>query len=107
MPEDDQPMRNKGIPHGYIIGGDVYPYDEGHVEFHLMYCEDEDAVMNHKATFKRFVVRKNDAQTIAKQIIDILAAPDTETAWEHVLKNIPEAHEPDWAAEGFGEDEKT
>lgn len=97
--EDEQPVRNTSIPHGYIIGGDVYPHDEGHVEFDLAYYEDDEAVSNHRHTFRKFIVQKNDAQSIAKQIIDILAAPDTETAWDHVMRNLPEANEPDLSAD--------
>jgi hypothetical protein len=80
---------------GYILDADAYPHDENFIAFDLMYCESEEQLKSHDYSHRRFYVRKDIAQTLTKQVIDILAAPDTETAWDEVMRNIPEAHEPD------------
>jgi hypothetical protein len=65
-----------------------------------MYCESEEQLKTHIYSHRLFYLRKDIAQTLTKGVIDILAAPDTETAWDDILANLPEAHEPDLSA-GF------
>ena len=80
---------------GYILHAEAYPYDENFVSLDLMYCESEEQLNNHKFMQRRFYVRKDVAQTLTKGIIDILAAPDTATAWGDIMRSLPEANEPD------------
>lgn len=97
MPTNDQPIRNTEDLHGYILGAEVYPFDESNVELSLMYYEDDLDVHDRDHKSRKFVLKKEDAQSLVKNINVILAVPDTEAAWEHVLSSVPEAHEPDWS----------
>jgi hypothetical protein len=40
-----------------------------------------------------FQLAKDVAQSLTKQLIDILAAPDTATAWDEIFRKLPEANE--------------
>jgi hypothetical protein len=50
-------------------------------------------VEGRQLTNRQFAVAKDVAQSSTKQLIDILAAPDTATAWDEIFRKLPEAKE--------------
>ena len=75
---------------GHIILALAYPRDEETIFFHFLYSEPstEPSGIIHKA--HQFEVRKTVAETFANSILEILAAPDSETAWDNIMKNLDE-----------------
>jgi hypothetical protein len=69
---------------GYILSAEAYPCDDQFVAFDLVYSESAEELNSNRYRMRRFHVRKDIAQALAKNITDILAAPDPETAWESV-----------------------
>jgi hypothetical protein len=63
---------------GYIVNAEAH--DDQTITITLMYCESEEKVEGRQLTNRQFAVAKDVAQSLTKQLIDILAAPDTATA---------------------------
>jgi hypothetical protein len=80
-PKDPTPIE------GHILQAEAYPRDEETVTFDLMYSESSDG---RNYVGKRFAVGKADAETLAKRILQIIAEPDTQTAWENIAKDVDE-----------------
>jgi hypothetical protein len=78
----------------YVLNAEAYPHDGESIAVHVMYAESEEKLKNHEFTNHRFFVLKDVAQSVSTQIMDILAAPDTATAWSNIMDDIPEANEP-------------
>ena len=76
------------ITQGQILSADVYPLDSETVTVHLLQSEPptEPAQGNYK--WRQFELEKGIAETFAKSILEILAAPDTQTAWENINKSL-------------------
>jgi hypothetical protein len=73
---------------GHILHASAFPRDEEEtITFHLLYSESSD-VSNYVG--KQFEVGKADAETLAKRILQIIAEPDTQTAWENIAKDVDE-----------------
>jgi hypothetical protein len=78
---------------GYILHAEAYPHDDQTITITLMYYESEEKVEGRQLSNRQFVVAKDVAQSLTKQLIDIFAAPDTATAWDHLFRKLPEANE--------------
>ena len=65
---------------GYIVNAEAYPHDDQTITITLMYCESEEKVEGRQLTNRQFAVAKDVAESLTKQLIDILAAPDMATA---------------------------
>ena len=77
---------------GYIVNAEAH--DDQTITITLMYYESEEKVEGRQLTNRQFAVAKDVAQSLTKQLIDILAAPDTDTAWDDIMDRLPEANEP-------------
>jgi len=78
---------------GYIVNAGAYPHDDQTITITLMYYESEEKVEGRQLSNRQFAVAKDVAQSLTKQLIDILAAPDTATAWDEIFRKLPEAKE--------------
>jgi hypothetical protein len=78
---------------GYILHAEAYPHDDETITITLMYYESEEKVEGRQVSNRQFVVAKDVAHSLTKQLIDIFAAPDTDTAWDHIFRTLPEANE--------------
>jgi hypothetical protein len=69
---------------GYFMNVDVYPNDEKTVVFEAMYFESPEHFKSGNLKTRSFVVKREEAEKIARQITGILAAPDSKTAWDNI-----------------------
>ena len=79
------------IPIGLITNADVYPSDDNNVVFQLWYFESPEDFKARKQKIVDFVIDKELAKSIARRMTEILAAPDTKTAWDNIAAR--DAHE--------------
>ena len=86
---------------GIILLAEAYPHDEERMALELQYAESAEEALNHQFKFKRFIMRKDTAHFLWKGLSEILLAPDTDSAWEHIANNCPEANC------NFGDDDLT
>jgi hypothetical protein len=76
---------------GIILLAEAYPHDEEQMALTLQYAESAEDALNHQFKFKRFLMQKTTAHLLWEGLSGILLAPDTESAWEHIANNCPEA----------------
>ena len=76
---------------GIVLLAEAYPHDEERVALELQYAESAEEALNHQFKFKRFLMRKDTARLLWEGLSVILIAPDTDSAWEHIANNCPEA----------------
>ena len=72
-------MENDVPSDGHILHAEAYPHDAQTITFNLLYSESLDA-SNYVG--KQFEIGKADAESLAKGILQIIAEPDTQTAWK-------------------------
>jgi len=73
---------------GHIVSAEVYPLDSETVTFHLVQSEPPTEPGQGNFRWREFEVEKGIAESFAKSILEILAAPDTQTAWENISKSL-------------------
>ena len=71
---------------GHILHAEAHPRDEDTITFDLLYSESDGG----DYVGKQFEVGKAEAETLAKRILQIIAEPDTQTAWENIAKDVDE-----------------
>jgi hypothetical protein len=79
-------MENDVPSDGHILHGEAYPRDAETITIHLIYAE----AMGANYAGRQFQIAKDVAETVARQILGIIAEPDTKTAWETIAHNIHE-----------------
>jgi hypothetical protein len=55
-----------------------------------LYSENPGAPGGSNYVGRQFQIAKADAESLAKRILQILAEPDTHTAWENIAKDVDE-----------------
>jgi hypothetical protein len=76
---------------GIVLLAEAYPHDEERMAIQLQYAETAEEALNHQFKFKRLIIRKDTAHLLSKGLSEILLAPDTDFAWQHIANNCPEA----------------
>jgi len=76
------------IAQGHILNAEVYPLDSETITFHLLQSESPMEPGQGNFKWREFEVGKAVAETFAKGILEILSAPDTQTAWENISKSL-------------------
>jgi hypothetical protein len=84
--EKDLPAKYEG----HILGAEAYPRDDETISLHLMYHDPATPPSDNKYRGQRFEISKSDAEALAVSIFEILAAPDAQTAWENIAKDLHE-----------------
>ena len=83
----------------YIRHAQAYPYTDEIVSLRLIYNDGIPAPNGEMFKPGEFLIRRTDAEVLAKGISVILAAPNTKAAWDTIAASIEE-HDPE-----FGDDD--
>ncbi len=92
---------------GYILLADPYPHDDELITLILPYAESAEEAENHQFKFKRFFMQKGVAQMLSKSLVELLAAPAAETAWEQIANKSTDADCSQAVEEYYAEREKS
>ena len=89
---------------GYFLNLDVYPNDEKSVVLDATYFESPEDFRSGKVKYRNFVIKRKEAEKIARQIADILSAPDTKTTWDNIAAaDAANHHDPELTDEEYDE----
>jgi hypothetical protein len=81
---------NDGVIHAAIAS----PHEDDTIALDLMYYECREDIENKQHKYKRFFMRKSDAQVLMDTLVVVLALPPDE-ARDHISENMEE-HDPNW-----------
>ena len=89
MTPDQQPALSKDSApiDGHILHAEAYPRNEETIMFHLVYSE---SLGGGNYVGRQFEVGKADAEALARTILQIIAEPDTKTAWLDIAAEVDE-----------------
>src|SRR5471030_3071263 len=90
VPSQSESTNNAAKYEGHILEAEAYPRDEETISLHLTYHDPAAPPSENKYRSQRFELDKRSAEALAMSIVEILAAPDAQTAWETIAKNIHE-----------------
>lgn len=71
---------------GYIVGPEAYPASENAIAIEMTYFESPEDYQERKHKCRRFFIRKDEARALAQGIMEILAMPDTDAAWDEIAR---------------------